>query len=185
VLTRLASVRRAARHGGILLSGLVFVGCAYQPTIVHPKAHGVRPEEAELSCAQLDLAILKADTVRWVIRDDGGTLETGGERVARYAANVIVIPLMLSGGGGYIRDHGSAVLDAADHRILGLLRLKRDHGCPPRDTAEHGMTDLQMLEVLEPLMPEDGELDRQSLDRRTALFDKLRVPLPAAANHGG
>jgi hypothetical protein len=140
-------------------------------------SHPVRPEDTALECEQLDLAILKADTVRWVVRDDGGTLETSGERTARYAANVIVIPLLLTGGGGYIRDHGSAVLDAADHRILGLLRLKRDQGCPPAATSEPGMTDLQMLEILEPLMPEQGDTDRAVLDRRTILFDRLRSPL--------
>lgn len=176
------AVRRAVGWCGALLAALVSVGCAYQPTIAHPMAHAVRPEEAALDCGQLDLAILKADTVRWVIRDDGGTLETGGERTARYAANVIVIPLMLAGGGGYIRDHGSAVLDAADHRLLGLLRLKREHGCPPGATARPGMTDLQILEALEPLMPEEGDLDRQALDRRTALLDELRVPLATAAD---
>lgn len=142
-------------------------------------SHPVRPQEAALDCGQLDLAILKTDTVRWVIRDDGATLETSAERGSRYAANVLVIPLSIPFGGGYIRDHGSAVLDAADHRILGLLRLKREHGCPPRDTAETGMTDLRMLEVLEPLMPEANDLDRQALDRRTALLDKLRAPIPA------
>jgi len=174
------STRFAAQCCGILLATLACVGCAYRPTIVHPMSHPVRPEDAALDCDQLDGAILKADTVRWVIRDDGGTLESSGERGARYAANVIAIPLLLAGGApGYIRDHGSAVLDAADHRILGLLRLKRDHGCPPAATSESGMTDLQMLEMLEPLMPEKGTTDRDVLDRRTILLDQLRPPLPS------
>ena len=35
-----------------------------------------------------------------------------------------------------------------------------------------------MLEALEPLMPDDGTPDRPALDRRTALLDHLRAPLP-------
>jgi len=93
---------------------------------------------------------------------------------------VFVIPLSLAiRHPGYIGEQGSAVLDAADRRILGLLRLKRDRGCPPRETSEHGMTDLQMLEALEPLIPEKGELDRQAFDRRTSLLDRLRPPVSA------
>lgn len=167
--------RLAVQYCGIMLASLAVAACAYQPTIEHPMSHPVMPGDAALDCEQLDLAILRTDTVRWVIRDDGGSLETSKERGSRYAANVIVIPLSLAVGGGYIRDHGSAVLDAADRRILGLLRLKRERGCPARDTAEPAMTDLQMLAVLEPLMPEDGDPDRAALDRRTALLDKLRA----------
>lgn len=174
-----ARARFAVQCCGIVLAGLVSAGCAYRPTIVHPMSHELRPEDAALDCEQLDLAILKTDTVRWVIRDDGGTLETGKERTSRYVANVIVIPLSLPLGGGYIGDHGSAVLDAADRRILGLLRLKRDRACPPAATSEPGLTDLQMLQQLEPLMPEEGELDRAALDRRTALLDRLRAPRQA------
>lgn len=171
-----AYARFAVQCCGFVLAGLASAGCAYRPTIVHPMSHALRPEDAALDCGQLDLAILKTDTVRWVIRDDGGKLESGGQRAARYAANVLVIPLSY---GNYIGDQGSAVLDAADHRILGLLRLKRDHGCPARDTSEPAMTDLQMLEALEPLMPAQGSLDRAALDRRTALLDGLRAPRQA------
>jgi hypothetical protein len=181
VFTGAVSARFAVQCCGIVLLSLVFAGCAYRyrPTIDHPMSHTVRPKEVALDCEQLDLAILKVDTVRWVIRDDGGKLETGGERGSRYATNVLLIPLsVVLRGPAYINDQGNAVLDAADHRILGLLRLKRDHGCPARETSEFGMTDLQMLEVLEPLMPEKGELDRQAFDRRTSLLDRLRPPVP-------
>ncbi len=47
------------------------IGCVYRPMIQHP-AEAVRPEYASYDCSQLDAAILKIDTVRWVIRDDGG-----------------------------------------------------------------------------------------------------------------
>ena len=136
VFTGAVSARFAVQCCGIVVASLVSAGCAYryQPTIDHPVSHTVRPKEAALDCEQLDLASLKVDTVRWVIRDDGGKLETGEERGSRYAANVLTIPLSLALGFyvGYIPEQGSAVLDAADHRILGLLRLKRDHGCAPR-----------------------------------------------------
>ena len=69
-------------------------GCAYRPMIQHPAA-AVRPEYASYDCSQLDAAILKIGTVRWVIRDDGGKLETGGHKAARYAGNLLMIPLSL------------------------------------------------------------------------------------------
>jgi hypothetical protein len=165
----------------IMLACLAASGCAsggYRPTIEYPKAALKKPADSSYDCAQLDAAILRVDTVRWVIRDDGGRLETTGHRVARYAGNVLIFPLT---SGGYLTDGGHAALDAADHRILELLRLKRTRGCPARPTAEADMTDLQMLDVLEPLMPADGSPDRKALDRRTALLDHLRGDLPPPA----
>lgn len=155
------------------------LGCVYRP-MQHPMAEPVRPEDASYDCNQLDAAILKVDTVRWVIRDDGGRLETSGHKAARYAGNVLVIPLAWGAGApGYMKDGGHAVLDAADHRILELLRLKRARDCPAAATSEPGMTDLQLLDVLEPLMPATGSPDRQTLNQRTALLDHMRAPLPA------
>jgi len=160
-------------------------GCAYRPMIQRP-AEAVRPEYASYDCSQLDAAILKIDTVRWVIRDDGGELETSGHKAARYAGNFLMIPLLLGAGGGpfYMTDGGHLVLNAADHRIVELLRLKRVRGCPAAATSEPGMTDLQMLEVLEPMMPATGSPDRQTYDHRTALLDRLRAPLPAPPESG-
>ena len=153
-------------------------GCAYRPMIQHP-AEAIRPEYASYECNQLDAAILKIDTVRWVIRDDGGELETSGHKAARYAGNLLMVPLSLGiGNPGYLDDGGHAVLNAADQRILQLLRLKRARGCPAAATAEPGMTDLQMLEALEPLMAASESPDRETYDRRTALLDRLRTPLP-------
>lgn len=173
---------RPGRHSLCLALILATCGCAYRPTILHPKSEPVRPEAATYDCSRLDAALLKTDTVRWVIRDDGGTLETSGHRAARYVGNIFLAPLSVYAlGPVYANDAGSAVLDAADHRILELLRLKRAHGCPAGTTSEPGMTDLQLLEALEPLMPEKGTPDRATLDRRTTLLDHLRAPLPAAA----
>ena len=156
------------------------IGCAYRPMIKHQVAEAVRPEDASYDCSQLEAAILNIDTVRWVIRDVGGELETSGHKAARYAGNVLVIPLSLGAGApGYMADGGHAALNAADHRILELLRLKRARGCAAAATSEPGMTDLQMLQALEPLMPANRGPDRQTLDQRTALLDHLRAPLPA------
>ncbi len=179
--TASASARAQLRHWEIVLACASCFGCTtYHPTISHPVSHTVRPEEAALTCSQLDDAILKADTVRWVIRDDGATLESSGERAARYGANaVLAVPLsLILHGPAYVPEPGSGVLDAADHRIVGLLQLKRDKGCTPAATDEPGMTDLQMLEALEPLMSGKGDLDREALDKRTTLLDHLRASPP-------
>lgn len=174
-----SSISRYSLCGMLILASC---GCAYRPTIQHPKSEPIKPEATAYDCGQLDAALLKTDTVRWVIRDDGGTLETSGHRAARYVGNIFLVPLSFYAlGPVYANDAGSAVLDAADHRILELLRLKRAHGCPAGITSEPGMTDLQMLEALEPLMPDDGTPDRPALDRRTALLDHLRAPLPPPA----
>ena len=177
----MAATCRAVPPAVILLACLAGWGCAgpgYRPTIEYPKAALKKPADSSYDCGQLDAAILRVDTVRWVIRDDGGRLETTGHRIARYAGNVVIFPLTT---GGYLTDGGHAALDAADHRILELLRLKRTRGCQAKATAEADMTDLQMLDVLEPLMPADGSPDRQALDRRTALLDHLRGDLPPPA----
>ncbi|NJD30842.1 MAG: hypothetical protein FIB04_03030 [Gammaproteobacteria bacterium] len=169
------------RRCGVLAACVTCFGCTtYHPTISHPMSHAVRPEESALECGQLDDAILKADTVRWVIRDDGGTLESSGQRAVRYGANALfAVPLsLILHGPAYVHEPGSGVLDAADHRIVGLLQLKRDKGCPPAPTDEPGMTDLQMLEVLEPLTSGQGDLDREALDQRTTLLDHLRASPP-------
>ena len=66
--------------------------------------------------------------MRWVIRDDGGELETSGHKAARYAGNFLMIPLSLGVGGPvYLNDGGHAVLNAADHRIIQLLQIE---ACP-------------------------------------------------------
>ncbi len=103
-----------------------------------------------MDCQQIDLSIDRADTVRWLIRDDGGTLETSSHRSARYTGNVFVIPIsLLSYFPTYIGDGGHAVLNAADGRIRELLQLKRDRGCPARATALPGMDELAVLAELE------------------------------------
>lgn len=170
---------RARRTCFALAAPLVLGACGYQQSIRHPKLPALAPIEATMDCAQIDLAIDRADTVRWVIRDDGGNLETGGERAARYAGNAVVIPLsLLSYFPTYIGDGGHAVLDAADRRIRQLLQLKRDRGCPPRATALPGLDDFAVLREFEVLQAQvdAGKGDQAKLfEERTRLLDGLRV----------
>lgn len=176
----MAGANRTIGPSGIVAACLATWGCvAYHPTIQHVAEPTVKPEDATYDCSQLDAAILRVDTVRWVIQEDGGSLESSGHQAARFAGNLFLLL-----GGNYMDDGGHAVLNAADQRICYLLRLKRDHGCPASATSEPGMTDLQMLEVLEPLMPPNRNPDRQELDRRTSLLDHLRAPLAVPPEPG-
>ncbi len=139
-----------------------------------------------MECAQIDVAIDRADTVRWLIRDDRGTLESSSQRSARHAANVLIIPLsILLLHPGYIPSPGHEVLDAADARIRELLQLKRAHGCSPRTTHIDGMNDIALLAELEALQAKldakTGEEDAL-FKERTRLLDGLRiVPAPPPA----
>jgi hypothetical protein len=139
-----------------------------------------------MDCRQIELAIDRADTVRWLIRDDGGKLETSGHKAARYAGNAVLIPISLIGYfPTYIPDGGHTVLDAADARIRELLQLKRDRGCPPRATTLAGKDDLALLEELEALQAQlaagDGE-QGALFAHRTQLLDGLRVVPPPRSN---
>lgn len=171
-----------ARTHGMLAAAVLLVGCSYQPSLQHPKLPALVPIETTMDCLQVDHAIDRADTVRWVIRDDGGQLETSGERAARYTGNFFLVPLTMLGGAPlYVRDGGHAVLNAADGRIRQLLQLKREHGCPPRATTVPGIDDLTLLREIEALQQQldAGQGDEAALfDERTKLLDGLRV-MPA------
>jgi hypothetical protein len=165
-----------------LVAALLLGGCSYQPSMRHPKLPTVTPIETTMDCAQIELAIDRADTVRWVIRDDGGNLETSGEKAARYAGNAIVIPLsLLSYVPTYIDDGGHTVLNAADGRIRQLLQLKSDRNCPPRPTALPGMDDRALLLELEAVQAQldagSGE-EARLFDERIRLLDGLRIVPP-------
>lgn len=158
---------------------LLLAGCSYRPTIRTPTLPKLAPIEATMSCPQIDLAIDRADTVRWVIRDDGGSLETSSERSARYAGNVVLVPLSLLGGVPVaMGDGGHALLTAADRRIRQLLQLKRERGCPARPTTFPQLDDLAMLRELELLQArlDAGQGDQAAVfAERTRLLDGLRV----------
>lgn len=153
---------------------LVCAACSYQPTIQHPKLTKIAAPEAAMDCGRIDHAIDQADTVRWVIRDDGGHLESSGRKVARYAGNILMTPFLLSTWGAHLSDGGNAVLNAADRRIVQLLQLKRGKSCPARATALAGVDDLALLGQVEPLM------GREDADAEcTPLLDALRnAPAP-------
>jgi hypothetical protein len=162
--------------------GLLLGACTYQQSLRHPTLPPLVPIDRTMDCGQIDLSIDRADTVRWLIRDDGGRLETSGHKAARYAGNAVLIPIsLISYFPTYIDDGGHTVLNAADGRIRELLQLKRDRGCPARVTALSGMDDLTLLAELETVQGqldagqgEQGELFRQ----RMTLLDSLRVVLP-------
>jgi hypothetical protein len=158
---------------------LALAACSYQPSMQHPKLPALVPIDTTMACPQIDVAIDRADTVRWLIRDDGGRLETSSHRAARYTGNFILIPLSVLGGSPtMMADGGHAVLDAADGRIRELLQLKRDRGCPPRATALPELDDLALLGALEATQADfgAGRVDEeQMLKQRTKLLDGLRL----------
>ena len=174
----------------VLTMALVVSGCeTYAPSMRHPHLSTPTAIEIEMDCRQLDRAIDRADSVRWLIRDDGGHLESSTHRSARYAANVIIVPLsVFVMQPAYIGDEGHAVLDAADKRIRELLQLKRTRECPSRPTTLYGLNDMALLRELELVQAElDARIGDEEwlLKERTRLLDGLRVvpppPEPAAA----
>jgi hypothetical protein len=111
-----------------------------------------------MDCARIDVAIDRADTVRWVMREDG---------------------IRMHHGSWFVAGPAESQLQAADTRIRELLQLKRARGCPPRATAMSGVDDLGVLRELESLQARIeasgwGERERL-LGARTALLDRLRL----------
>ena len=178
-------MKHPARASSAAALGLALAACSYQPSMQHPKLPALVPIDMTMDCPQIDLAIDRADTVRWLIRDDGAGLETSAHRSARYTANFLLIPVsVLSLNPFYLPDSGHAVLDAADGRIRELLQLKRERGCAPRATAQPELDDLALLGELEAVQADygAGRVDEeQMLKQRTKLMDGLRlVPSPRA-----
>jgi hypothetical protein len=160
-------------------------GCSYNPSVTHPVVAAPRAADIGLSCPQIDLAIDRTDTVRWLIRDDGARLESDAAQAGRYTANVFVIALStLALFPTALPDGGSAVLDAADGRLLKLLQLKRDRRCPARATAHAGIDDRALTAELEAIdariLGPEGR-GRALLDERTRLLDGLRA-MPACGD---
>lgn len=167
----------------VFLAAGALAGCGYSQSVIHPTVAEPTAADIALTCEEIDFAIDRADTVRWVIRDDGGELESDNEKVARYSGNMLIVPLsLLAMFPTALPDGGSGVLEAVDRRILALLELKRDRRCPARPSAVPGMDDLAVAAEVEALQARiAGEEGRTKplLDRRTGLLDGLRV-LPAA-----
>lgn len=174
-------MKRASRASFAAALGLSLTACSYQPSMQHPKLSALAPIDTTMDCRQTDVAIDRADTVRWLIRDDGAKLETDAHRSVRYTANALLITaslLSLNPNPPYLQDGGHAVLNAADERIRGLLQLKREHDCPARPTALPELDDLALLGELEALQSDFGAgriEEEQMLTRRTRLLDNLRL----------
>jgi hypothetical protein len=182
-------MKRWSRPSAAAVLTLALAACSYQPSMPHPKLPALVPIDTTMDCRQVDLAIDRADTVRWLIRDDGARLETSTHRSARYTANFLLVPVsVMALNPLFFPDGGHAVLDAADGRIRELLQLKRDRGCPPRPTALPGLDDLALLGELDALKADfgAGRLDEEHmLDRRTQLLDGLRLVPPHPAESRG
>ena len=179
-------MKRAMPIGALLAGSLSLGACGYQQSVQHPRMALPTLAESEVSCPQLDRIIDRADTVRWVIRDDGGELESEAEQSARYTANVLIVAATLAAGmPDYLRDGGHGVQDAVDLRILALLLIKRERECRARPTAIAGLVDRAMAGELYALQARiEGEEGRAKplLDERTRLLDGLRVlPPPGPA----
>ncbi len=177
---------RVPKSTVMLVACLLLGACTYQHTLRHPKLPPLVPSDRTMDCRQIDLAIDRADTVRWLIRDDGGSLETSGHSAARYAGNAHPdLAHRRPHPDVHPDDGGHTVLDAADERIRELLQLKRDRGCAPRATTVPGKDDLALLAELETVQAqlagnhgEQGALYAQ----RTKLLDGLRVVPPPRSN---
>jgi len=175
-------MKRPSRASFAAALGLALTACSYQPSMQHPKLPALVPIDTTMDCRQIDVAIDRADTVRWLIRDDGAKLETSAHRSARYTANFLLVPVsVLSLSPVFFRDSGHAVLNAADGRIRELLQLKREHACPPRDTALPELDDLALLGEIEAVEADFGAgrvEEEQMLTQRTKLLDNLRLVQP-------
>ena len=132
--TRTLRARMAAAAAVLLL----LAACGSDSYYWDTRLKSLRESERTMECQQIDLAIDRADTVRWVLRDFGAGLESGGLRTFNEATRLIfgfpallfgVSPTNLKEGG-----RGHYALDAADIRIRELLQLKRAHGCMARAT---------------------------------------------------
>jgi hypothetical protein len=181
---------RARRCVAIATVGVICAwmcnACQHRPTIAYPKSVEAGPTEAAFDCPRLDDAILKADAVRWVMRQDGARLLSPDEKDARVAGDVALIAASLftcffCPAMPVLGDDGHALVDGADRRLLSLLKLKADKGCPAVPTAIPSMDDLQLYAAVSTLVAEarkdPGSNLRQIRAERLRLLDGLR-PAP-------
>jgi hypothetical protein len=177
---------RARRTAIGLACAWALAACQHNPTIVYPESVEAGTTEAGFDCPRLDDAILKADAVRWVMREDGARLLSPLERDARVAGDVALMaasvfacficpPIPLFG------DDGDAVLDRADRRLLSLLRIKAQNGCPGQPTSFGSMNDLELYRAVATLVAEEAGKDAATdvaaiRAERMRLLDLLRPP---------
>lgn len=146
-----------ARIAPTLALALALTGCSDKLPL-YPTLGPLTEVEKAMDCARIDVAIDRADTVRWVKRDDG---------------------IRMNVGSWWSAPPAESQLDAADARIRGLLQLKRVRGCPPRATLVASMDDLGVLRELESLQAQIDATGwsgrRRLLEERTTLLDQLRL----------
>ena len=169
-----------------LMSGAC--ACQYQPTITYPTLQVASDREQALDCDGIEDEILKADAIRWVMRQDGARLLSRWDLGGRGAINVVGV---IAGAFGVpvpppvMSDEGSIALDRADQRVVSLLSLKSRKGCAPTPTAIEGTTDVELVVRLEEVLAQERAATNTSealplLAERTQLLDNLRRPLAAA-----
>jgi hypothetical protein len=179
-----AAAMRSVSSSTLLCIVGVLAGCTHHPTITYPKLTEAGPIEKGFDCAALDDAILKTEAVRWVMREDGARLLSPEERAGRVTTDVatsvascyvglLCIPPV------YLGEEGHFALDAADHRLLSLLKLKTGKGCAAQPTGAGVMTDLELHDTVASLVAQEaqksparpvGELRAE----RMKLLDQLR-----------
>jgi hypothetical protein len=162
--------------------------CQHRPTITYPALPVVSDREQALDCDGIEDEILKADAIRWVMRQDGARLLSRWDLGGRAAVNVAA---MIAGAFGApvplptLSDEGSIALDRADQRIVALLALKSRKGCAASHTAIEGTTDAEMLVRLDEVLARERAATNTSeastsLAERTQLLDSLRRPAAPA-----
>lgn len=170
------------------LAVLALPGCetsSHVQTISYPLSPAVGARERGFDCEALDDAVLKADAVRCVIRQDNGRLLTRGESSRRSTVNVLdkaldcVADFCLAALDP-VEDEGSGALDRADRRLVGLLELKAGRGCTARPTGIAALTDVELgrqaasLIALVEKPQMSGRAEAELLAARTELLDGLR-----------
>jgi hypothetical protein len=167
-----------------------------------PRLAAPDSREAGLTCAQLETELARAKAVRWYARSQGVLGWTASQRFGHDAAltgltlgvTVIAFAALAGGGGGVPGgtsqpdeplegwqfspyDLRQSITDA-DHRIEGLLDLKRAKSCPGSATLG-AAADLEVLAQLEANVADvtnttlTTDVEKQRLVRRTLLFDQL------------
>jgi hypothetical protein len=167
-----------AKQGHTAASGPPF---KFPRKIAYPELPSVGAAERKFSCEQLDLALSRAEAVRWFARDEGLMAYTPGQELAHHAITTaivagvtfVVLASAAGGGGGggwdfsdhrpVFEDPASSLRDqvgegelrwainAADARIAGLLRIKRERDCAQKSTLVESAGDLQVLQRFDAL----------------------------------
>ena len=188
------------------------IALAYYATPPHPFENAVPAEllafpslptpgavEQGATCADLDVELARAETVRWYARDQGAVPYTSGQitathakNAAKYTGEALLVFIALGGGGGNCCGPGQATpavlsvedwrwaVTGAERRVVALLELKQAKHCASRAVDGASGGDLGILEGIEGdrRERETGHINEAAqLSQETAWLDKLN-PLP-------